>query len=178
MDQRVTPQKPQPSVNAPDIAAALSLDNDGRARPRRGRWLKWAALALVLIGAAAGYRAWSANSAVKVTYTSAPAVLADLIVEVSATGTLQPVTKVDVSSEQSGVVRAVNFAENQRVKKGDVLAELDTATLAAQVERAEASLLSAKARVKDAQTTSVEKQQTLGPLRQAESARHGDGAGQ
>ena len=70
-------------------------------------------------------------------------------------------TKVDVSSEQSGVVRAVNFAENQRVKKGDVLAELDTATLAAQVERAQASLLSAKARVKDAQTTSVEKQQAL-----------------
>ncbi len=161
MDQRVTPPKPQPAVSAPDIAAALSLDKDGRAKPRRGRWLKWAALALVFAGAAYGYSFWSANSVVKVTYTSAPAALADLVVEVSATGTLQPVTKVDVSSEQSGVVRAVNFAENQRVKKGDVLAELDTATLSAQVERAEASLLAAKARVKDAQTTSVEKQQAL-----------------
>lgn len=161
MDQRVTPSKPQPSVNAPDIAAALSLDSSGRPKQRRGRWIKWAALALVLTGAAAGYRAWSATGAVTVAYTSAPAVLADLIVEVSATGTLQPVTKVDVSSEQSGVVRAVNFEENQRVKKGDVLAEIDTATLSAQVERAEASLLAAKARVKDAQTTSVEKQQAL-----------------
>ena len=137
MDQRVTPPKPQPAVSAPDIAAALSLDKDGRAKPRRGRWLKWAALALVIAGAAYGYSFWSANSVVKVTYTSAPAAVADLVVEVSATGTLQPVTKVDVSSEQSGVVRAVNFAENQRVKKGDVLAELDTATLAAQVERAQ-----------------------------------------
>ena len=161
MDQRVIPPKPQPGVKAPDIAAALSLDASGRAKPRRGRWLKWAALTLVLAGAAAGYRSWSAGSAVQVSYTSSPAALADLVVEVSATGTLQPVTKVDVSSEQSGVVRAVNFSENQRVKKGDVLAELDTATLAAQVERAEAALLSAKARVRDAQTTSVEKQQAL-----------------
>ena len=38
---------------------------------------------------------------------------------------------------------------------------LDTTTLSAQVERAEASLLAAKARVKDAQTTSLEKQQAL-----------------
>ena len=161
MDQRVSPPRPQPTASAPDIAAALSLNKDGSAKPRRGRWMKWALVLLALAGAAGGYSWWNKASAVAVTYTSTPAVIADLIVEVSATGTLQPVTKVDVSSEQSGVVRAVNFAENQRVKKGDVLAELDTATLGAQVERAEASLLAAKARVEDARTTALEKQQTL-----------------
>jgi HlyD family secretion protein len=161
MDQRVAPPAASAPPLAPDISAALSLDKDGRPGPRRGRWLRWALLALAIAGAAGGYRYWSANSGVQVSYTSAPAAIADLIVQVSATGTLQPVTKVDVSSEQSGVVRAVNFEENQRVKKGDVLAELDTATLAAQVERAQASLLAAKARVKDAQTTAREKQQTL-----------------
>lgn len=161
MDQRVLPPNSPAPPLVPDIAQALSLDKDGRPRARRGRWLKWAMLALALTAATVGYRAWTTNSAVSVSYTSSPAAIADLVVQVSATGTLQPVTKVDVSSEQSGVVRAVNFEENQRVKKGDVLAELDTATLAAQVERAQASLLAAKARVKDAQTTAREKQQTL-----------------
>jgi HlyD family secretion protein len=160
MDQRVSPSKPQ-DFAAPDIAKTLSLDANGRAKPRGGRWKKWAALALVLAALFFGYRAWQQNQTVTVTYSSMPAAISDLVVEVSATGTLQPVTKVDVSSEQSGVVRAVNFEENQRVRKGDVLAELDTATLSAQVERAQASLLAAKARVKDAQTTAREKQQTL-----------------
>ncbi len=161
MDQRVTPPPAQTVPAAPNIAAALSLDASGRARPRRGRWLKWAVLAALLAGLAGGWNYWRESAVAAVIYTSTPASAADLVIQVSATGTLQPVTKVDVSSEQSGVVREVNFAENERVKKGDVLAALDTATLSAQVERAEASLLSAKARVKDAQTTSVEKQQTL-----------------
>jgi HlyD family secretion protein len=161
MDQRVSPHPAPTKPAAPDIAAALSLDANGRARPRRGRWKKWALLAAALAGLAGGYSYWRQSAVVTVSYTSTPASAADLIIEVSATGTLQPVTKVDVSSEQSGVVREVNFAENERVKKGDVLAALDTATLGAQVERAEAALQSAKARVKDAETTSVERQQTL-----------------
>ncbi|TJW21499.1 MAG: biotin/lipoyl-binding protein, partial [Mesorhizobium sp.] len=65
--------------------------------------------------------------------------VADLTVEVSATGTLQPLTQVDISSELSGVVRSVAVNENQQVKKGDVLAALDTAKLEVQIERAEAS---------------------------------------
>ncbi len=85
----------------------------------------------------------------------------DLTVLVSASGTLQPLTKVDVSSEQSGVVREVMFEENDAVKKGDILATLDTTTLAAQVERAQASVTAANARIADAKTTLKEAEQTL-----------------
>jgi HlyD family secretion protein len=161
MDQRVSPQTtPNPPL-APDIKTTLSLDSDGKPKAARGRWKRWAVLWLVVAGLGYGVWSWQAGRAVTVTYTTLPAETADLIIEVSATGTLQPITKVDVSSEQSGVVRQVNFSENQLVKKGDVLAVLDTVTLSAQIERAEASLLAAKARVKDASTTSVEKQQVL-----------------
>ena len=48
-----------------------------------------------------------------------------LIVTVTATGTVQPTTQVDVSSEMSGVIRTVNVDANSIVKKGDVLAALD-----------------------------------------------------
>jgi HlyD family secretion protein len=159
MDQRVGNEQVQ--APAPDIAKALALDKNGRPRPRRGSWVKWFVLAAIVGAAYTGLSYWQASRVTQLTYSSAPAAIADLIVEVSATGTLQPVTKVDVSSEQSGVVRSVNFAENERVKQGDVLAMLDTTTLSAQVERTEASLLAAKARVSDAQTTALEKKQGL-----------------
>ena len=84
-----------------------------------------------------------------------------MVVEVSATGTLQPLTQVDVSSELSGVVRSVSAEENQRVAKGDVLAELDATRILAQIERAQANVAAASARVSDAEVTLRETEQTL-----------------
>jgi HlyD family secretion protein len=95
-----------------------------------------------------------------------PAETGELTVEVSATGTLQPLIQVDISSELSGVVRTVAVEENQRVAKGEVLAELDTTRLAAQVERGEANVIAAKAKVTDSETTLKEAEQTLARARQ------------
>jgi HlyD family secretion protein len=145
----------------PDIASALALDKSGRARKSWRRWFAYALVPLLLIGGFYGYQSWSAASAVKKVYTTEAAAKSDLVVLVSASGTLQPLTKVDVSSEQSGVVREVMFGENDTVKKGDVLATLDTTTLAAQVERAQASVTASKARIADAKTTLKEAAQTL-----------------
>lgn len=158
MDQRVSSS---PTNIAPDIAAALSLDKSGKAKSGKRKWLRYLLIPLVLFGGFYGYQSWSTKVATTKTYTSEPATLSKLVVQVSASGTLQPLTKVDVSSEQSGVVREVNFDENDSVKKGDILAVLDTTTLSAQVERAEASVVAAKARITDAQTTLKETQQTL-----------------
>ena len=59
----------------------------------------------------------------------------------------------------SGVVRSVAVEENQVVSKGDVLAELDTVRLAAQIERAQASVKAAAAKVTEAKTTLQETEQ-------------------
>ena len=74
--------------------------------------------------------------------------------------------QVDISSELSGVVRSVNVDENDTVKKGDVLAELDTVRIAANVDRAEASVKVAQAQVGQAQTTLKEAGQTLSRAQQ------------
>jgi HlyD family secretion protein len=156
MDQTV--RRP---TTAPDIAATLALDKAGRSRKgarKIGFWLVLAALAgLVWYG----WNAWSSASVVTKSYTSDAAARTDLVVEVSATGTLQPLTQVDVSSEQSGVIRDVPVKENQFVKKGDVLLTLDTATLSAQVERAEAGVKASNAQVADAVTSLKEAEQLL-----------------
>lgn len=157
MDQIV--EKPRPA-DMPSIEQTLGLEPDGR-RPRRSwRWLIAAALVLA---AAGGFFAWwnSGQGGQTVAFTTVPAARGNLTIEVSATGTLQPLTQVDVSSELSGVVRSVAVAENQEVARGDVLAELDTTSRVAQVERAHASLKAAEAKLADAQTTLRESEQTL-----------------
>jgi HlyD family secretion protein len=146
--------------SAPAIETALGLDRKGKGRRSRRGW--WYALAVLLVvaGGASGYQ-WYAGSAPRLDYTTEPATIADLTVEVSATGTLQPLTQVDISSELSGVVRSVAVDENQQVKQGDVLAKLDTSRLEAQIERAQASAKAATANVETAQVTLKENEQAL-----------------
>jgi len=137
---------------------------------RRRGWL-YTLVALAIVAAAIAAYQWYGNQAVKIDYTTVPAAKADLTVQVSATGTLQPLTQVDISSELSGVVRSVAVNENQQVKKGDVLAALDTSRLEAQIERAQASAKAAEANVENARITLKENEQAL--VRAAELAKRG-----
>jgi len=163
-------------VNLPEaqsaeaIETALGLDAKGKRKHRR-RWLWYGLLALVVVAAGLAFYQWYAGSAPKVSYTTQPAALSDLTVEVAATGTLQPLTQVDISSELSGVVRSVAVDENQQVRQGDVLARLDTSKLEAQIERAKASAKAASASVETAQVTLKENEQAL--VRASELAKKG-----
>src|SRR5688572_11575251 len=58
----------------------------------------------------------------------------EIVEEVSATGTLQAMRTVNVGSQVSGRVTAVLVDFNQIVKKGQILAQIDTALLDTQVE--------------------------------------------
>ncbi|MBA1139151.1 efflux RND transporter periplasmic adaptor subunit [Mesorhizobium neociceri] len=152
------------------IEAALGLDQNGVRKKRRRGWL-YALLALIAVASGlAGYQ-WYAGSPAKIDYTTTPATIADLTVAVSATGTLQPLTQVDISSELSGIIRSVSVEENQQVKKGDVLATLDTVKLEVQIERAEASAKAAAANVEDATVTLAENEKAL--VRAAELTKRG-----
>ncbi|MER9841304.1 efflux RND transporter periplasmic adaptor subunit [Mesorhizobium australicum] len=142
------------------IETALGLDQTGRRRTRRRGWL-YALLTLIVLAAGLGLYQWYAGTPSRTDYTTVPAAKADLTVQVSATGTLQPLTQVDISSQLSGIIRSVAVNENQQVKKGDVLAALDTAKLQVQIERAEASAKGAAANVEDARVTLAENESAL-----------------
>ena len=123
MDQLVRP-KPAAGSDIP-IETELGLDRKGR-RGTRPAWF-YVLLALFAAGAVAVFAFYPrTNAPATAAYMTEPAAKESLTVEVTATGTLQPLTQVDISSELSGVVRSVPANENQNVKKGDVLAELDT----------------------------------------------------
>jgi HlyD family secretion protein len=111
---------------------------------------------------ALGWWLWQTQTrTAAIVYETAPATRADLVITVTATGKIQPTTEVDVSSEMSGVVRIVNAETNGLVRRGDVLAELDTERARAQLDRATASLAAAEARIADARATVAEKDLAL-----------------
>src|SRR6185295_2599787 len=64
---------------------------------------------------------------------------------VSATGTLQAVTTVQVGSQASGTISALLVDFNSVVKKGQVVAQLDPSVAQAQVDQAQANLAQARA---------------------------------
>lgn len=73
-------------------------------------------------------------------------------VNVSATGTLQAVTTVQVGSQVSGTVSWLGADFNSEVKKGQVVAKLDPAIFQAQLDNAKANVLNAEAAVAAAET--------------------------
>ncbi|MCX7627001.1 MAG: efflux RND transporter periplasmic adaptor subunit [Methylophilaceae bacterium] len=89
-----------------------------------------------------------------------------LVVTVSATGNLQPTNQVDLGSELSGTIEKVLVEENDRVKRGQVLAQLDLSKVHDQVARARAAVAAAEAEVAQAQATVAEARASLARLRQ------------
>jgi len=59
---------------------------------------------------------------------------------VTATGEIQPVYKVEVGTQVSGIVEKMYVDYNSQVKKGQLLAELDKSLLLEQVKQAQATL--------------------------------------
>src|SRR6185295_5007997 len=73
-------------------------------------------------------------------------------VKVSATGTVQAVTTVQVGSQVSGTVSWLGADFNTQVKKNQVIARLDPAVFQAQVDNSKANVLNAEAAVRGAET--------------------------
>ena len=71
----------------------------------------------------------------------------DVARSVVATGKIQPITKVEVKSKASGIVEKLYVDINNRVTKGQQLAQLDEQEIQAQVEAQRAQLASAEANV-------------------------------
>ncbi len=63
---------------------------------------------------------------------------------VTATGTVEPVTKVEVGTQVSGIIDKLYVDYNDEVKAGQVIAEMDKVTLQAELESAQSTLASAK----------------------------------
>lgn len=132
--------------------------------PLPRRILVWAAVALVtlavlvFVGLRLGHR-----PAAK--FLTEPIRRGDLVASISATGVLDPTNQVDVGSELSGTVARVFVEENDRVRKGQLLAQLDLTKLEDQAAQTRAAAAAAQARVLQAVATHREAGLNLDRLR-------------
>jgi HlyD family secretion protein len=139
--------------------------------PRRAhKWSKLAiAAALTLAAASGGTWAWRATRATsQPTFETVKLERGRIVVQVTASGTVSALKTVQVGSQVSGRVAELNADFNDVVKKGQLLARLDTQLFRAAVEQARASHAVAQSNVAkaEAQLAEAERQfargQTLG----------------
>lgn len=95
-----------------------------------------------------------------VKYTTVKAERQEIKSSVTATGTIEPVTLVEVGTQVSGIISHIYVDYNSTVKKGQVIAELDRENLNSQLETAQTQLESAKSDL-DYQEQNYERQKTL-----------------
>ncbi|HNR33150.1 MAG TPA: biotin/lipoyl-binding protein, partial [Candidatus Hydrogenedentes bacterium] len=139
------------AVKRAEVAKTLGLDRPRSRMRRLGKLLLWTIVVAALV---AGGAYWLTRDETAVArYETQPVRRGDLVVTVSATGTLEPIKKVEVGIEVSGTIETVEVDYNDRVEVGQVLARLDTSKLEAQVLQSSAALEAANARLLQAQAT-------------------------
>src|SRR3954453_8228673 len=129
------------------------LETVSPARPRTtGKSRKWG-LAVALLAAAAGGAPWRiAGTSAAPTHGVTTVSRQTIMKSISATGTLQALTTVQVGTQASGTIAALYADFNSHVKKGQIIARLDASQFQAQLAQANAAWMSAQASVQSAQS--------------------------
>jgi multidrug efflux system membrane fusion protein len=115
---------------------------------RRARLHGWPIAAIVLLAAALAWFLHSAQAARKppaapagTPVTAVAARLADVPVYIDALGTVTPALTVTVMTQVNGILDSVAFQEGQHVRKGQVIAHIDSRALEAQLAIAQGTLV-------------------------------------
>jgi len=149
-------------IGTDDVARTLGLNRTKTSgRWRRARWWLFAGALSAALVAGIGIAVRRAQSRSAQHYVMGRVTRGDVRVTVTATGTLSALGAVDVGSEVSGRVQNVYVDYNQRVTKGQVLAEIDPVELKAAAAQASAQLAANRAGITTAQATLFETTQNL-----------------
>jgi HlyD family secretion protein len=108
---------------------------------------------VVIVGVVFSLTILKRSSNGDVQYRTSEVTRGDIEAIVVTTGTINPVTLVDVGSQVSGKIAKIYVDFNSRVKKGDILAEIDQSSFLTRIRQNEANYRSAKASLERAKVT-------------------------
>jgi HlyD family secretion protein len=108
---------------------------------------------VIAVGAIVGWTLLKNEKNGVIKYRQEAITKGDIEAMVITTGTLNPVTTVEVGSQVSGKIANIFVDFNSQVKKGEILAELDRSILEQRVEQNQANYLSALASLEKAKVT-------------------------
>ena len=80
----------------------------------------------------------------KVEYSTAPVEKQNISTSITATGTIEPVTEVEVGTQVSGIIDRIYVDYNSEVHRGQVIAELDKTNLLSKLASAQSNLSNAQ----------------------------------
>ncbi|HUO14185.1 MAG TPA: efflux RND transporter periplasmic adaptor subunit [Verrucomicrobiae bacterium] len=128
------------------------MNGNGNSKKKRRRAIIWTVVAVVLVLVIAGGVIAATRGGTKIDPTKLAKVeRGDLAKSVVATGKVTPITKVEVKSKASGIVKKLYVDYGDRVKQGQLLAQLDKVEIQAQVDQSRAALEAAEANQKSSQ---------------------------
>ena len=128
------------------------MNGNGTNKKKRRKWIIWGSIVAVIVLLIAGGVFAATRGGTKIDPSKLAKVeKGDLAKSVVATGKVTPITKVEVKSKASGIVKKLLVDYGDRVKKGQLLAQLDKIEIEAQVEQSKAALEAAQANMKSSQ---------------------------
>jgi HlyD family secretion protein len=128
-----------------------AVNGNGNGKKRRKR-LIYGGIGLVLVLAIAGGLIAATRGGTKLDPSKLQKVeKGDLAKSVVATGKVTPITKVEVKSKASGIVKRLLVDAGDKVKKGQLLAQLDKEEIEAQVEQSRAAVEASEANLKSSE---------------------------
>ena len=113
--------------------------------------LLWILIPVLLVAAGITYYVRVDVSAAPPQLTFDSVSRGDVVATVEATGTLQPLDTVQVSTQVSGTIASIGTDFNQLVKRGQILATLDPALFQTQIDQAKATVIRLESDVERAQ---------------------------
>ena len=96
----------------------------------------------------------------KVEYSTAPVEKQNISTSITATGTIEPVTEVEVGTQVSGIIDRIYVDYNSEVHRGQVIAELDKTNLLSKLASAQSNLSNAQSSL-NYQSTNYKRYKTL-----------------
>lgn len=103
------------------------------------------AIAIIVVVGAGFWLFGGAKAKHKVTYETATIKKGEISESVTATGTIEPVTEVEVGTQVSGIIDKIYADYNSTVTKGQLIAEMDRVTLQTELASQRAAYNGAKA---------------------------------
>ncbi|HET7208204.1 MAG TPA: efflux RND transporter periplasmic adaptor subunit [Terriglobales bacterium] len=128
------------------------MNGNGNGKKKRRKRIIYASIAVVLLLVIVGGLIAATSGGTKIDQSKLAKVeRGDLAKSVVATGKVTPITKVEIKSKASGIVKKLLVDAGDRVKKGQLLAQLDKDEIEAQVAQSRAALEAAQASLSSAQ---------------------------
>jgi HlyD family secretion protein len=126
-----------------------AVNGNGNGKKKRSRRLMYIVIGVAVVLIAVVGLIAAARGGTKIDPTKLARVeRGDLAKSVVATGKVEPITKVEIKSKASGIVKKLYVDAGDRVKQGQLLAELDKEEIEARVTQAKAQVEASEASLK------------------------------